>query len=124
MRNDRGFTLIETMITTIVLVVGLVGVASIFSYSAGTNVITRQRTAATTLLYDKMEEFKSAPLNDSRWTVDGGFTSVRMGSEQYMLSWQIMGTMPRIVTVIVYAEKAGITNRRMELIRATTMVSN
>jgi Tfp pilus assembly protein PilV len=108
----RGFTLLETLMTTVILVAGLVGVASIFSYSVRANLSTQQRTAATTLLYDKMEQFRSTPLNDSLWAGDGGFDDVA----PYFLSWQIRGTSPRSVTVIVY-------NGHLELIRATTMVS-
>src|SRR5438128_1130658 len=67
----RGFTLLETLMTTGILAVGLVGVAAIFSYSARANLNTRHRTTATMLLYDKMEQFKSTPLADSLWAGDG-----------------------------------------------------
>ncbi|HYR82798.1 MAG TPA: prepilin-type N-terminal cleavage/methylation domain-containing protein [Terriglobia bacterium] len=116
----RGFTLLETLMTTAILAVGLVGVAALFSYSARANLNTRQRTTATILLYDKMEQFKSTPLDDSLWAGAGGSDEV----PPYVRLWQITGTNPRRVTVIVVVENGGITGRPLELIRATTMVSH
>jgi len=116
----RGFTLLETLMTTGILAVGLVGVAAIFSYSAHANLNTRHRTTATMLLYDKMEQFKSTPLADSLWAGDGSSDDV----PPYLCSWQISGANPRRVTVIVYVETAGVTSRQLELIRATALVSH
>ena len=64
MRN-RGFSLIETLIATLILLTGVAGVASIFSFSARTNLYNEQRTTATTLLCEKMEHFKSIPIDDA-----------------------------------------------------------
>ena len=65
MRSNRGFTLIETLITTAIMVSGLVAVASMFSYSVTTNLTNQQRTAGTMLLYEKMEIFKATALANS-----------------------------------------------------------
>src|SRR5437016_12263205 len=67
MRDHLGFTLIETLIATLVLVSGLVAVAAIFLYSVDTGLRNQRRTAATALLYEKMEQFRSAPVDDSIW---------------------------------------------------------
>lgn len=139
----RGFTLIETLITTAVLVTGLVAVATIFSYSAGANITTQQRTTATVLLYEKMEHFKSAPLTEGIWIAGGSLnsgiptsgyydyatidsaggvsTSTTDSSLPYLRVWQIGETAPRTITIAVSARKAGLTGRPMELVRATTM---
>lgn len=146
MPNNHGFTLVETLITTAILVTGLVAVASIFSYSVTTNIDNRQRTAATLLLADKMEQFKATSLTDSMWTVGGSlnpenpgdnyFDYVTIGSDgalaaattstdaPYFRMWKVEGGGgPRTVTVIVYAQRASAKRQRMELIRATTKVS-
>jgi prepilin-type N-terminal cleavage/methylation domain-containing protein len=73
-RSDRGFTLIETLITTAIMVSGLVAVATVFSYSVATNLTNQQRTAGTMLLYEKMEIFKATSLSNSMWTVGGNLT--------------------------------------------------
>jgi prepilin-type N-terminal cleavage/methylation domain-containing protein len=142
----RGFTLIESLITTAILALGLIAVASLFSYSTGTNYTNRQRTAAMLLLYEKMEMFRSTPLTSSPWIVGGGlntaapvdgyfdYASISTSGTitvdttstgaPYLRVWQVSGTSPRTVTVIVCTQRAGATGQRMELARATTMASS
>lgn len=112
----KGFTLIETLITTVVLVSGLLAVATLFSYSIRTNLISRQRTTATILLYEKMEQFTYTPLTDVLWAADASDQVTIPEDGTYKRLWKITGTMPRSVTIIVYA-------RGRELARATTLVS-
>ena len=102
----RGFTLIETLITTAILVSGLVAVALLFSYTARTTLNNQERTTATLLLYDKMEELKSSRITS------GGSDDI----DSFRRVWQVESTYPPKVTVIVYFG-------RKELIWATTMVS-
>jgi type II secretory pathway pseudopilin PulG len=142
----RGFTLLEIVLTTTLLATGLVAVAAIFSYSAQANIATQQRTTATVLLYEKMEQFKSAALTDPIWVAGGSleplapaagyFDYVEIDSSggvsrsttdlslPYIRVWQITGTVPRRLTVAVYAKKAGIKVRPTELIRAASITGN
>ena len=146
MRDHLGFTLIETLIATLVLVSGLVAVAAIFLYSVDTGLRNQRRTAATALLYEKMEQFKSAPISDSVWVPGGSlnlafpaggyFDYVKLDdagvlnstttdtSAPFIRVWQVSATVPRSVTIAVYALKAGMTRRGFELIRATTVVES
>jgi type II secretory pathway pseudopilin PulG len=143
--HSHGFTLAETLIATAILVTGLVAVASLFSWSTAANHNNRQRTAATILLSDKMEQFKLEDLESGIWTAGGslnpdnpaagywdyvtfggdGTLTVDTGSTNapYLRLWAISGSNPKTVTVIVYARRSGLTRQRMELIRATTMAS-
>ena len=132
--------------TASLLAIGLVAVAGIFSYSARANITTQQRTTATVLLHEKMEQFKSTPLTDSMWTAGGrldprapasgyfeyleidssGGVSISTTDSDlpYLRLWQITGTVPRSVTVAVYAQKSGLTGRPSELIRATAITGH
>jgi hypothetical protein len=123
-----------------------VAVARVFSFSAAVNFNNRQRTEATLALAHKMEEFKNASVVDPVWTSGGsldpasrmpGFwdyvTADSAGRlvvlttpsyTSYLRVWQISGTLPRTVTVIVYTERAGLTQRRMELIRGTSIATS
>ena len=145
-RSNRGFTLVETLVTTAILVTGLVAVASLFSWSVATNLTNQQRTAATSLMADKMEQFRAVSLSDAMWTAggslnvaspssgywdyvtvasDGTITSdTSSTTAPYIRIWAVSGTTPRTVTIIVYAQKAGLTRTRTEMIRATTMAIN
>jgi Tfp pilus assembly protein PilV len=123
LKTDHGFTLIESLIAAAVLVCGLVAVASIFSFAIRSNGTNRQMAIGTTLLYDKMEQFKSASFTDPVWTIPTGSETLLVGGERYVRTWRIGGDVPRTVTVIVEAEKNALTRRRTELIRATTLLS-
>jgi Tfp pilus assembly protein PilV len=144
MRDQSGITLIETLVTTFVLVSGLVAIAAIFAYSAKTSLSNQRTMAATALLYEKMEQFKSAPMSDSIWlpggnlnlafpaggyfdyvTIDGTGvlnSSTTDTSAPFMRLWQVSATAPRSVTIAVYGLKAGMVRRDSELIRGTTVV--
>ena len=118
----RGFTLIELLITSLVATCGLVVVASMFSFAIRANWSNRQMAVATTLLYDKMEEFKSTPLNAPLWTGGGG-ADVVIRDWTFTRTWTVTPSNPYTVTVSVYAE-AALTRRQTELIHATTIVTN
>jgi prepilin-type N-terminal cleavage/methylation domain-containing protein len=146
MRNTRGFTLIETLITTVILVSGLVAVAQLFSYTIATNTSNQQRTAATILLTEKIEHLKSAGIKDPSWITGGGLNPLQpvvgfhdyvsinadgtlsidtaSASAPYIRLWQIAGTVPRNLTVVVCAQHFGMTKGPFELARAATMVGD
>ena len=114
MRSTRGFTLLEILITTVILVFGLSAIALMFSYTVRTNLDTRYRTTAVFLVNDKLEELR--------------FTSLRVGNYAdypmvdgvvYVRQWQITDENPKSVTLTVLN---GTT--RKELIRSTTLASS
>jgi prepilin-type N-terminal cleavage/methylation domain-containing protein len=122
MKDRKGFTLIETLITTLVLVTGLAAIAGLFSYGAQTTQRNRQRTAASALLSSKMEELRTTrdlhPGQTAEYLVpqpDGGFIPTNNHAAPYLRTWSIEIGTPQRITVIVYAH-----NR--ELARATTLV--
>ena len=121
LNTNRGFTLIEVLMTAGILACGLVAVASVFSYAIRTNNTNRQMAAATALLYDNMEAFRSSSLADPIWMNAAGSERLTIGGESYTRAWNIGAGMPRMVTVIVYTERNALTRRRTELIRATAL---
>ena len=114
-----GFTLIETLIATLILVTGLVAVAGVFFYGARTSAQVRRQTAATALLYTKMEELKA-----ERDLIPGKYGDVLtvLPEGSYMRSWEVTDEMPRRITVIVYGKAATRGSQYLELARATTLV--
>jgi len=129
MTNRRGFTLIETLITTLVLVTGLAAVAGLFSYGAQANSQNRQRTAATALLQSKMEELRNARApTQGQYAeylsiqTDGKIVVSSHNSGPYLRVSNIEAGMPQRITVIVYGRQSsrGISYR--ELARATALV--
>jgi Tfp pilus assembly protein PilV len=129
MRRDSGFTLPETVVATAIVVTGLVGIAWIFSTSVATNLMNRHRSSAAVVASAKLEEFKSTLRSDSRWSIGGGldprspipgyFDRVTAANATYLRLWQVRGSSPRAVDVVVYAESAELPGQRLsgELIR-------
>lgn len=60
--REAGFTLLETAVASMVMLVGLVGVMQLFVISALYNNSSRQTTIASLVAKKKMEELLAAPL--------------------------------------------------------------
>src|SRR4026209_1697425 len=87
---DRGSALIETLVASVILVSGLVSLASIFSVTTTVNFRNQQRTTATLLLYDKMEQLRAASSPpggslDPRNPVAGFMDYVRIANDGTMI---------------------------------------
>jgi prepilin-type N-terminal cleavage/methylation domain-containing protein len=123
LNTTRGFTLIEVLIASGVLACGLVAVAATFSFAIRTNATNREVAIATTLLSQKMEEFRAAPFTEPIWLSTSGSETITVGGIQFVRQWIIGSTVPRSVTVAVEVQVSALTRRRIELIRATTLVS-
>ena len=144
MSSSRGFSLIETMIATVVLVTGLLAVASLFSYSIRTNMYTEQMTTGILLANTKMEGLRSTGmagltagggLNSASPTANyfeyvsistsGALTSDTVTTTApYLTLWMIADANPKIITVAVYAQRSGVTRGMTELIRTTTSLTS
>jgi len=106
-----------------ILLCGLIAVSSIFTFAIRANINDRQIAVATALAYDKMEEFRFSGWTDSLWIPGTGSENISLPSGQYIRTWQVSSTIPRTVTVVVYAQTSPMNHRQTELIRATTLVS-
>jgi Tfp pilus assembly protein PilV len=114
--GNRGFTLIEALITATIVACGLVAVAAIFSFAIRANISNRQMAVATSLAYDKMEELK--------WiTSPADGTDLVALDDRYLRIWHIGSTQPRSVSVTVYAVSDPLTRHQTELIEVTTLLS-
>lgn len=127
--TQRGFTLIEALITTVILVTGLTAVASAFSYSSLSNLRIRQQTAAVALVSTKMEALKVAPkLIQGRYSEyfyigpDGAVMAVDSVNAPYRQTWEINAEVPSRTTVIIYGRQSGRKTTYVELARATTVI--
>jgi prepilin-type N-terminal cleavage/methylation domain-containing protein len=114
--HNRGFTLIEALITATIVAFGLVAVASTFSFAIRENISNRQMAVATTLAYDKMEELKWAPS-------PGSGTDEVTVDDTYTRTWQVGSGDPQLVTVTIYASNNPLTHRQSELIQTTMLLS-
>lgn len=69
---NRGFTLIETLISVVVLTVGLVSVAALMSEMMKNTARARYLSSATILATEKLEDLNRFPASDPAVAVPGG----------------------------------------------------
>jgi len=75
-RSQKGFTLIEVLLTVVVLSVGVVGVTKAFNVGLFSTVDTRKTETALNIARARMEEVKNTPfasIVDSGPTADPDF---------------------------------------------------
>ena len=128
MKHRNGFTLIEALITTLVLVTGLVAVAGAFSYSSLTTLRILQETTALAMVSTKMEALKAEDtLNPGSYSEalrvlqDGSIVMAEASVATYLRAWQISGESPKRITVTVYARPPGRSAPFRELARVTAL---
>jgi Tfp pilus assembly protein PilV len=134
MEWNRGSSLIETLVAAVILVSGVVAVASIFSVTTGVHLRNQQRTTATLLLYDKMEQLQATgspaggsldPANPAsgfmdyvRIDVDGNIlTGSTDSGPAYLRLWQVQDTGNPAITIAVFAGIGATTP--LELVRGS-----
>jgi prepilin-type N-terminal cleavage/methylation domain-containing protein len=71
-RRQRGFTLIETMVSIFVLTTGLVGTAALMSQSVNMGAHARYQSTAALLASEKMEDLSRFPNGDPNLNPGGG----------------------------------------------------
>jgi prepilin-type N-terminal cleavage/methylation domain-containing protein len=132
---SSGFTLVETVIATAILVVASTAVASLFTTSLRINLNNREHTAAELILSDKVEQLSVLPLSNSQWAAgsytdyvsisdDGSLiTSSSDVALKFCRTWQISATQPKTLTIIVYSNHSAVTGRQAEMIRSTVALA-
>jgi type IV pilus assembly protein PilV len=76
-RNEAGFSLIEMMIASLVLLIGVISVASLIGYSISSNFSSKNNTTATAAAEREMERLRGLAFTS---LVDGGSTLSSSGS--------------------------------------------
>ena len=70
---QKGFSLIEMMVASLVLLIGLVSVAALIGYSISSNVSSKNDTVATTAVEQQLEQLRSLAFSSTS-LADGGST--------------------------------------------------
>jgi len=95
-QGQRGFTLIETLVTLCILFVILLGMSSMVFSVIRATAQSKETTTATTLLQDKMESLKN--LDTSLLT--SGNDSASLGNITYLRQWAV-STVGNLKTITV-----------------------
>ena len=89
--NSKGFTLIEVLVSLVILAVSLLALAGLMTTTTKNNAFGGHLTEAATLAQDKLEEFRAIKWDDVLTNSDSvtGSTGIT-----YTRSWEIGGTNP------------------------------
>jgi prepilin-type N-terminal cleavage/methylation domain-containing protein len=123
---QRGFTLIETLIATVVLAFGLLSVASLLAYSLATNYENRMDSVATNLAIQRMEQLRGqafSTISNGGCALDGngnidfaqaavtGYSqTTTFNNRTFDIRWNI-ATSDGLTKIVVAARRSGGSKR-------------
>lgn len=81
--NESGFTLIETTISLVVMMVGSLAISSLFLFSSQNNVGGGERALAMAVAQQQLEQIRSVTYEDATLNVGTTTTTVTNGSRSY-----------------------------------------
>jgi hypothetical protein len=85
---QSGFTLIETTVASLILMVGLLSIAQVFALAALYNQSSKQTTIATSLAHRKMEQLLGVPLDSNLVQLGGSLTANQANSANSANYWE------------------------------------
>lgn len=84
-RSQRGFTLIETTIASLVMMVGALAVSSLFVFSTQNNVGGGERALAMAVAQQQLEQIRSVNYEDASLTSGTTTSTVTNGQRNYIV---------------------------------------
>jgi Tfp pilus assembly protein PilV len=70
-KSEKGFTLLETSIALMVMLIGGLGVVAVFAYAIKNNTGARDRAAAIAVAQQQLEQLRNLPFNDASLNATG-----------------------------------------------------
>src|ERR1700679_13082 len=80
-RGSRGFTIIEVLVASVILLVGLVAAAGVVGATLGNTSRSEYMTQAATLATEKLEDLNRFPSTDANIAVTSGTSSGSLTSD-------------------------------------------
>lgn len=102
-RQD-GFTLLETAVAMVVMMIGGLGIAAVFAYAVKNNTGSRDRAVAIAVAQQEIERLRSLNFNDAALNATPATvvpTTVENGGRFYQLRTSIVNTTPTVKTIRV-----------------------
>ena len=112
-RGERGFTLAETAVAFLIMMIVLLGVASVFAYAVYNNTSGDDRTQTLALAQQSLETLRSCQFSedavDPRLTAGTYTQTARYGGSDrlYKIDWTIADTTTTVKTITVKVTPAG-----------------
>jgi Tfp pilus assembly protein PilV len=90
-KGERGFTLVETSISMVVMMVAGLAISSLFVFSLQNNVGGADRALAMAVAQQQLEQLRSVSYEDATLTVGSTTSSVETGGRSYSVVKTIAG---------------------------------
>lgn len=123
--NERGFTIVEVLVATVILVIGLVAMAELMAITLRMQMLGKNETAAIRLVQSKIDELVAVTFTSASVAVGGSLTTDVAAYNDapvsgYKRRWQIAAiageTRVRTLTVTVIPTNADRrTNAQVQL---------
>jgi len=91
-RHEEGFTLIETSIALVVMMIGALSITALFAFAISYNSDAADRAVALALAQRQMERFRALSFSDAELTTGSTNQSVTSNDRSYTLTTTIGGT--------------------------------
>lgn len=131
LHDDRGFTILETAVALVVMMVAALGAVSIFAYSIDNNASAKDRELAMGVAQQHLEQLRNAPFTDALLTAtstDGRLAEVTSAERRYIVVTRITDSdvvngQPTLKTIRIRVTPSG-TLASVVLVthRATTVI--
>ena len=82
-KGERGFTLVETSISMVVMMVAGLAISSLFVFSMQNNVGGNERALAMAVAQQQLEQLRSVTFEDTTMTVGTTTTTISNGDKNY-----------------------------------------
>jgi Tfp pilus assembly protein PilV len=131
-QDVRGFTLLETSIALVVMMVVALGAASLFVYAVGANTTARDRELSMAVAQQQMERLRNASFSNLEATVaetGGSAKTVPSGGRQYSVTTAIAETVAgdasrKTITVQVTPQGSTATTGIQRIFGGVTLVTH
>lgn len=110
--QQKGFTLMETSVALVVMMVGGLGIAAVFSYAIRNNTGSRDRVAALAVAQQQMERLRNLPFDDVALTATAAnpaAVTVSSAGRDYAVRTIIANTTGTVKTITI--QVTPLTNR-------------
>ena len=130
--HEAGFTILETAIAMVVMMVAALGAVSLFAYSIGNNASAKDRELAMGVAQQQMEQLRNVAFTDAMLTatsVDGRTANVHSADRLYTVvttitDANVVGGEPTLKTIQINVTPVGTALGSVSLVtrRATTVI--
>ena len=108
--QQSGFTLLETAIAMVVMMVGGLGIAAVFAYAIKNNNGSRDRAIAIAVAQQEIERLRAVPFNDVALTATPVLVTpvtVTNGGRNFSMRTIILNTSPSMKTIQIRVTPLG-----------------